>query len=96
LNIWRGCNSVVVKALCYNLEGRGFVTRWGNWISSIYFILPAALGPGIYSACSRYDYHKRTKVFLGSRARPVCEADNLTAVCGPNIYTMWDQDLKTL
>jgi hypothetical protein len=44
--------SVVVKALCYKPEGRGFDTLWGEEILSIYLILPAALGPGVYSAHS--------------------------------------------
>jgi hypothetical protein len=43
----------VVKVLCYKLEGRGFETRWGEWFLSIYLILPAALGPGLYSASNR-------------------------------------------
>jgi hypothetical protein len=29
-------------------------------------------------------------MFLGSKARPVRRADNLTAVCEPIVYTMWD------
>jgi hypothetical protein len=29
-------------------------------------------------------------MFLASRARPVRKADNLTAVCEPIGYTMWD------
>jgi hypothetical protein len=26
------CGTVVVKTLCYKPEGRGFETRWGEWI----------------------------------------------------------------
>jgi hypothetical protein len=29
-------------------------------------------------------------MFLGSRARPARKADNLTAICEPIVYTMWD------
>jgi hypothetical protein len=50
--------SIVVKALCYKPEGRGFVTRWGEWFVSIYLILPTALGPGVYSASNRNEYQK--------------------------------------
>jgi hypothetical protein len=50
--------SIVVKALCYKPEGRGFEIRWGEWFLSIYLILPAALGPGVYSASNRNEYHK--------------------------------------
>jgi hypothetical protein len=45
--------SVVVKALCYKPEGRGFDSQWGE-----YLILPAALGPGVYSASNRNEYQK--------------------------------------
>jgi hypothetical protein len=39
-----GGSSVVIKALCYKPEGRGFEKD----LFSIYLILPAALGPGVY------------------------------------------------
>jgi hypothetical protein len=55
--IWaRG--SVAVKALCYKPEGRGLETRRGEWFLSSYLILPAALGPGVYSASNRNEYQK--------------------------------------
>jgi hypothetical protein len=56
----RGC--VVVELLCYKSEGRGFETRWDEWISSIYLSLPAALGPGVYSASNRNEYQKKKNV----------------------------------
>jgi hypothetical protein len=46
------CN-VVVMLLCYKPEGSGFETRGGEWMFSIYLILLAALGPGVYSASNR-------------------------------------------
>jgi hypothetical protein len=46
---------------------------------SIYVILSAALGPGVYSASNIYEYQKE-KMFPGSRARSVGKADNLTAI----------------
>jgi hypothetical protein len=52
-------SSVVVKVLCYKPEGRGFETRWGEWISSIYLIFPATLCPGVYSAPNRNEYQKQ-------------------------------------
>jgi hypothetical protein len=30
-----------------------------NAFSSIYLILPASLGPGVYSACNRNEYQKQ-------------------------------------
>jgi hypothetical protein len=50
--------SIVVKALCYKPEGRGFEARWDEWFLSSYLILPAALGPGVYSASNRNEYQK--------------------------------------
>jgi hypothetical protein len=41
------------EALCYKLEGFGFKTRLGKLIFSIYLILPAAVGPAVYSAFNR-------------------------------------------
>jgi hypothetical protein len=50
---------------------------------SIYLILLDALGPGVYTVSIRNEYKKQQKVFLGSRARPVRKADNLTAIYEP-------------
>jgi hypothetical protein len=44
---------IVVKALCYKLEYRGFETLRSELIFPIYLILPAALGTGVYSATNR-------------------------------------------
>jgi hypothetical protein len=63
---------------------------------SVYLILPAALGSWVYSVYNRNEYQKK-KMFLGSRARPVIKADNLTAICKPIVYTIQDsQNLTTL
>jgi hypothetical protein len=50
------------------------------------WILPASLGPGNRNEYQRQNY----KMFLGSRAQPVCEADNLTAFCESIFWMMWD------
>jgi hypothetical protein len=48
----------------------------------IYLFLPAALGPGVYSASNRNEYQKKKVImFPGSKARRVRRADNLTAMC---------------
>jgi hypothetical protein len=76
--------SVVVEALRYNPKGRGFQIRWKNLILSIFLILLAALGSGIYSACNINEYQReKYKIFLGIRGRPLHDADNLTAVYEP-------------
>jgi hypothetical protein len=79
--------SIVVEALCYKPEGRWFETRWEEYISSIYLILPAALGSGVYSASNRNEYQKqgKKKRFLGSIALPVCKVDNFTAIYKPTV-----------
>jgi hypothetical protein len=51
--------SVVVEALYCKPEGRGFETRRGEFIFSIYLILPAALGPGVHSVSNRNEYQKQ-------------------------------------
>jgi hypothetical protein len=47
---------VVVKALGYKPEGRVF--KPNEVKLSIYLILPATLGPGVYSASNRNEYRK--------------------------------------
>jgi hypothetical protein len=83
------CN-VVVKPLCYKPESRGFETRRGELIFSIYLILPAALVPGVYSASNRNEYQKQTKIFLVSKARPVRSANNFAAMRENTAWTMGD------
>jgi hypothetical protein len=59
--------SIMVKALCDKAEGRGFQARWGECIFffspflsfPICLILPAALGPGVYSTSNRNEYQKQ-------------------------------------
>jgi hypothetical protein len=53
LNTKLYAGSAVAKALCYNSEGRGFETRWDEWIFSTYLILPVALGTGVYAASNK-------------------------------------------
>jgi hypothetical protein len=48
--------SVVIMALYYKPEGRGFDSRWSEFLT--YLILPAALGPWVYSASKRNEYRK--------------------------------------
>jgi hypothetical protein len=55
----------VVKALCYKPEGCGFETRLDYLIFSMYLILPAALGPGVYSASNRNEYQKQKNNVFG-------------------------------
>jgi hypothetical protein len=54
-----------VEALCYEPKGRGFESRGGHWAFSIYLILPASQGPGVYSASNRNEYQK---IFLGVKS----------------------------
>jgi hypothetical protein len=57
---------------------------------SIYLIPSAALGLGIHSASNRNEYQKQKIAFLGSRARPMRWADNITGNYEPTLLTMWD------
>jgi hypothetical protein len=60
-------SSVVVKVLCYKLEGRGFKTRLGEctFFFSIYLIFLAALGPGVHSVSSRNEYQNQKNNISG-------------------------------
>jgi hypothetical protein len=53
--------SVVVKALCYKPEVAGSKPDEANELFSIYLILPAALGLGVYSSSNRSEYQKQTQ-----------------------------------
>jgi hypothetical protein len=49
-------DSIVVKAIATSRNVAG--SRPDEVNLEIYLILPAALGPGIYSASNRYEYQK--------------------------------------
>jgi hypothetical protein len=49
----------MVEALCYKPEGGRFETRC---------ILPAALGPGVYSASNRNEYQKQKNNVSGEKS----------------------------
>jgi hypothetical protein len=65
---------IVVEVLCYKPEGCGFETRWGNLILSIYQIRLAVLSLVVYQPLTK----------VRTRARPMHEVDNLTAICESN------------
>jgi hypothetical protein len=54
---------LISEILCYEPEGHGFETWWGNWILSVYLTLLATLGPEVYSASNRDEYQKQKKCF---------------------------------
>jgi hypothetical protein len=81
--------SIVVKALCYKPESSGFDTLWGEFLNLP--ILPAALGPGVYSASNRMSTRNiKIIMFLGNTAHPARKTDKLTTICEPIVQTMWD------
>jgi hypothetical protein len=88
--------ALLVEALWYKPEGHGYDPQQGQWIFSIYQILPAALGPGVYLASNRNEYKKQKQKFLGTRAQLELKADNPTAICEPTVYTMWDPQHLTI
>jgi hypothetical protein len=53
------------KTLIYKPEGCGFETRRGELIFSIYLILLAVVGPGVYSAFNRNEYQKQKNNISG-------------------------------
>jgi hypothetical protein len=50
---------------------------------SVYLILPAAVGPRIYSSSNRDEHQKQKKISLGSKALLARKAYNLTAIREP-------------
>jgi hypothetical protein len=78
-------DSVVAEAVCYKLDGRGFDTRWGEWIFSIYLILPATLGLEFTQPLTERRTGSRKVMFWGSVERPVRKAGKLVAICEPTV-----------
>jgi len=56
---------VLVEALCYKPEGRGFDSRWCHWIFSLTYSFRRHYGPGVDSASNRNEYQE---CFLGVKA----------------------------
>jgi hypothetical protein len=54
-------------ALCHKPENRGFETLWREWIFTIYLILPAAIGRGVYSTSDRNEYQNRENNVSGKQ-----------------------------
>ena len=48
----------LIEALRYKPEGRGFDSRWCQWIFFIDTLLPAALRPWVNSASNRNEYQE--------------------------------------
>jgi hypothetical protein len=77
-------SNIVDKALCYKLEGRGFDTRWGEFLN-----LPnpsGRTGPGVSQPLTEMStriINIKMIMFLGSKEVRVRKADNLTAIYEP-------------
>jgi hypothetical protein len=61
----------------------------------IYLILPAAPDPGVTQSLTEMSMRKRKIMFLGSRARPVLRADNLTTIREPAVSTVCESQHLT-
>jgi hypothetical protein len=75
----------VVEVLCYNPEGRWFMTRLDELYFSIYLILPSALGTGFTQPLKEIITGSKKIMFLKSRARPVrkvASVSQLSIQCG--------------
>jgi hypothetical protein len=68
----------MLEALCHKPEGRGFDTPAGKRRKALGFALPL----------TKISTRSRQIMFLASRARPVRRAEDLTALCGPIVYTL--------
>jgi hypothetical protein len=74
--------SLVVKALGYKPEDRGFETQWGDILH-----LPNPSGRtrpwGLLSLWQKRVLETLKEMFLGSKFLPVCGPHNLTAIYDP-------------
>jgi hypothetical protein len=57
-NNWGYAVALWLRRYVTNLKVVGSRPRWGEWFLSSYLILLVALGPGVYSASNRNEYHK--------------------------------------
>jgi hypothetical protein len=67
------------------VEGRGFESRWRQWILSIYLILPDALSPGTYSSSNRNEYQESSREVKRGRSvrlHNLTAASRLSRQCG--------------
>jgi hypothetical protein len=88
LQIWEW--PVVVKALCFKQEGRGFKTRWGEWISSMDLSFRVHWALGFTQPLTETSTRSRKIILQGSSAWPVHRTNYLIANSEPTVYTMWD------
>jgi hypothetical protein len=70
----------MVEPLYYKPEIRGFDSRWGHWFFSMYLILLAALGPGVYSASNINEYQN---ILMGIKRGRRVRLHSLTTICEP-------------
>jgi hypothetical protein len=70
----------LVEALCYKPEGRGFGFLRGNLILQPHYGFRVDLNP------NRDEYQE---IFWGNR-RPTHKTDNLTPICEPFVYKVWE------
>jgi hypothetical protein len=65
-------------------KGRGLETRWREWFLLIYLI-----SSGLLNLQQKWIPEKEIKKFLEGRKWRAPQADNLTAICEPNVWTTW-------
>jgi hypothetical protein len=70
--------SVVVKALCHKPEGRGFDSRWSEFLN-LHNLSGRTRPWDLLSFWQKWV----PEMFLGSKVRLVRKADNLTAIYEP-------------
>jgi hypothetical protein len=58
----------LVEALRYELEGRGFYSRWSHWNFSLTYTFRPHYGPGVDPACNRNEYQKYVLVVKAAGA----------------------------
>jgi hypothetical protein len=77
----------LVEALCYKPEGRRFDSRWGHWI---FFSWPNPSSRTMAPGSTQPLTEMSTRNLPGGKGRLARKADNLTAICEPIVYKMWE------
>jgi hypothetical protein len=52
------CHQTVAGGTCYKPEGRGFKSRWGQWIFQLTWSFQPYYGPGVDSASNRNEHQE--------------------------------------
>jgi hypothetical protein len=71
--------ALLVEALCYKPEGRGFESRCGNWFFNLPKLSSRTMALGLTQPLTEMSVRNPHE----DKARPATKAEKLTAICEP-------------